>query len=203
MTDKTCSERVADSLLSRATDIRLMLDPSEDDIEIADNGTLDTVASVGDFVETYNTDFVSTYRDNETGELDVDSFKSDILDHFRDSLYESFFNYGLSFDYVEPYTFGDQERGYFRYQISWGGPAEEFRFFVDVLPKSVGAWHRSERFPNPVWRLDKIEYWFLDWFDGAPITIHEHHEHYKTAKLLWDQFAQTGTIEHLLSEAAK
>ena len=185
MKDKTCSERVADSLFSRATAIRLMLDPSEDDIELADNGTLDTIVSVGDLVESYDTDFVSTYRDNETGELDVDSFKSDILDHFRDSLYESFSNYGLSFDYVEPYTFSDQERGYFRYQISWGGPAEEFRFYTDENLS-----------------LTNIEYWFLDWGDGAPITIHEHHEHYKTAKLLWDQFAQTGTIEHLLSEAA-
>ena len=47
MKDKTCSERVADSLFSRATDIRLMLNPSEDDIELADNGTLDTVLSIG------------------------------------------------------------------------------------------------------------------------------------------------------------
>ena len=59
-------------------------------------------------------------------------------------------DYGLSFDYVPAKTFTDQTEGYFRYQISWGGPADEFRFFGDL----DGYIHR-------------IEYWFLDWFDGA------------------------------------
>lgn len=63
---------------------------------------------------------------------------------------EEFHEYGLTFDYVPAGTFGDQEEGYFRYQLSWGGPSDEFRFFVDA----GGHLHR-------------IEYWFLDWFDGA------------------------------------
>ncbi len=58
--------------------------------------------------------------------------------------------YGLCFDYVEPNTFEGQKEGYHRYQLSWGGPSGEFRFFVNE-DKSV---HR-------------IEYWFLDWFDSA------------------------------------
>ena len=58
--------------------------------------------------------------------------------------------YGLCFDYVEPETFNDQPEGYYRYQISWGGPSDEFRFWVDDNNK-----------------LYKIEYAFLDWFDGA------------------------------------
>lgn len=58
-------------------------------------------------------------------------------------------DYALGFDYVPPYTFDDQSEGYFRYQISWGGPSDEFRFF-----------YRGT--------LDyRFEYWFLDWFDGA------------------------------------
>ena len=61
-----------------------------------------------------------------------------------------FEDYGLCFDFVEPDTFDDQREGYFRYQISWGGPSDEFRFFVNL----DGSCHR-------------IEYWFLDWFDGA------------------------------------
>ena len=60
------------------------------------------------------------------------------------------FEYGLSFDYVAPDTFNDQEQGYFRYQLSWGGPSDEFRFYV-----------------NPDLSVYCIEYWFLDWFDGA------------------------------------
>jgi len=62
----------------------------------------------------------------------------------------TFCEYGLCFDYVAAGTFNDQETGYFRYQLSWGGPSTEFRFYTDA-------------------ELDlyKIEYWFLDWFDGA------------------------------------
>ena len=59
--------------------------------------------------------------------------------------------YGLCFDYVAPNTFDGQREGYFRYQISWGrSPSDEFRFFVNA--------DRS---------CHRIEYWFMDWFDGA------------------------------------
>ena len=63
-------------------------------------------------------------------------------------------DYGLSVDYVAPGTFNDQREGYVRYQLSWGGPSDEFRFFV-----------------NPDGSVHRVEYWFLDWFDGAPITL--------------------------------
>ena len=53
--------------------------------------------------------------------------------------------YGLSFDYVEPDTFDDQPDGYWRYQLSWGGPSDEFRFHGD----------------------GRIEYRYHDWWDGA------------------------------------
>lgn len=62
----------------------------------------------------------------------------------------SFSGYGLSFDYVAPGTFENQRRGYWRWQISWGGPSDEFRFYGDLS----GA-------------IDRIEYVFLDWFDGC------------------------------------
>jgi hypothetical protein len=62
----------------------------------------------------------------------------------------TFTEYGLCFDYVTALTFTDQKEAYFRYQLSWGGPSEEFRFFV-----------------NPDLSCHRIEYWFLDWFDGA------------------------------------
>ena len=58
--------------------------------------------------------------------------------------------YGLSFDYVEPNTFKDQKEGYYSYQLSCGGPSDEFRFYVNLDLS-----------------LYKIEYYFLDWFDGA------------------------------------
>lgn len=62
----------------------------------------------------------------------------------------SFYDYGLDFSYVEPNTFDDQPTGYFRYQLSWGGPSDEFRIFVDDMNQ-----------------VNQIEYWFLDWFDGS------------------------------------
>ena len=63
-----------------------------------------------------------------------------------------FYEFGLSFEYV-PGT-DENPEGYFRYLMSWGGPADEFRFFV-----------------GPDYRLYKVEYWFLDWFDGAKVTL--------------------------------
>lgn len=47
-----------------------------------------------------------------------------------DDAWEELYNYGLAFDYVPPNTFRDQPEGYFRWQIAWGGPAFELRFFV-------------------------------------------------------------------------
>jgi len=59
--------------------------------------------------------------------------------------------YGLSIDYVEPNTFKDQKKGYWRYQLSWGGPSEEFR----------------------VYRGEPVEFWYLDWYDGAKVLLNE------------------------------
>jgi hypothetical protein len=63
-------------------------------------------------------------------------------------------DYGLGFDYVAPGTFDDQKEGYFRYQLSWGGPSDEFRIFV-----------------NPNFSAHRVEYWFLNWFDGAHVAL--------------------------------
>jgi len=58
--------------------------------------------------------------------------------------------YGLSFDYVPVGAFADQHEGYFRYQLSWGGPSDEFRFYVSYDKQPY-----------------QIQYHFMDWFDGA------------------------------------
>lgn len=57
--------------------------------------------------------------------------------------------YGLCLDLVEAGTFEGQREDYVRYQFSWGGPSDELRFFKN----------------------GDIEYWFLDWFDGASIDV--------------------------------
>ena len=97
MKDQTCAERVNDSLDRRATSIAVMLNSSEEDIEIKDNGTLDTVVTVDDvYEESFSPDFVADYRD-ENGELDLDQFRADIFDEVREKLYEAFWDYGLDF----------------------------------------------------------------------------------------------------------
>ena len=60
----------------------------------------------------------------------------------------------LSWDYVEPYTFDDQREGYYRLQLSWGGPSDEFRIYTDMNKT-----------------IHEIEYWYLDWGDGACINV--------------------------------
>ena len=59
-------------------------------------------------------------------------------------------DYGLDFGYVAPDTFDDQPEGYFRWQLSWGGPSDEIRFYTGCDFKPY-----------------KILYHFMDWFDGA------------------------------------
>lgn len=71
-----------------------------------------------------------------------------------DETYGPLNEYGLSFDYVLAGTFNDQKEGYWRYQLSWGGPSDEFRFFGD-----------------PEGKVHRVEYWFLDWGDGASIDV--------------------------------
>ena len=60
----------------------------------------------------------------------------------------------LGFDYVPPHTWDDQPEGYWRWQFSWGGPGDELRGYV-----------------NENKELHRLEYWFLDWFDGASVQV--------------------------------
>tara|TARA_R100001082_G_scaffold11348_2_gene6145 strand:- start:86 stop:541 length:456 start_codon:yes stop_codon:yes gene_type:complete len=76
--------------------------------------------------------------------------------HYQDSFFDYLNDgYFLSWDFVEPFTFGDdQKAGYWRLQISYGGPSSEFRIYAD-----------SEK------EIRKIEYWYMDWFDGAFVEV--------------------------------
>jgi len=70
----------------------------------------------------------------------------------HDDFFDYVNNYGLCFDYVSPNTFEDQNVGYFRYQVCYGGPTQEFRIFTDYNKN-----------------IDRIEFWYLDWFDGSKV----------------------------------
>ena len=62
---------------------------------------------------------------------------------------DSMIEYGLSFDYcgIDPEKEDDKE--YYRYQMSWGGPSDEIRIFEDGT----------------------LEYVFLDWFVGVGFDV--------------------------------
>lgn len=95
----------------------------------------------------------------------------------------TFNEYGLCLDYVAPFTFENQRRGYLRYQLSWGGPSDEFRFYLDESLNTT-----------------RIEYWFMDWFDGAKIILKG-----LTLQLLEDiyqDFKECGTVQYEIEKAS-
>ena len=68
-----------------------------------------------------------------------------------DEIRTEFYEYGLGFDFVDKKTLSRRESeigSYYRYQLSWGGPSDEIRFFED-----------------------RVEYVFMDWFDYADKDI--------------------------------
>ena len=92
--------------------------------------------------------------------------------------------YGLCLDYVAPGTFNGQKRGYIRYQLSTGGPGDEFRFYLDENLE-----------------LTRIEYWFLDWFDGACRKLRSG-EDFRLLCDIYQDWKDCGTIEDLIEKDA-
>ena len=85
--------------------------------------------------------------------------------------------YGLCFDYVPAGTFSDQEEGFFRWQLSTGGPGDEFRFMTE----------------DPTETMPVTEYWFLDWSDGASIELKG--INYDLINRIWTEFRELGMTE--------
>ena len=118
------------------------------------------------------------HRINDQLEGVLDDLRSMLRGNGEESLAE----YGLSFDYVPAHTFNDQREGYFRYQLSWGGPSDEFRFFT-----------------GPELSCHRIEYWFLGWFDGASRTLDGNAQQLLIEVLDW--FHEMGCVESALAQA--
>jgi hypothetical protein len=92
--------------------------------------------------------------------------------------------YGLCIDYVAPGTFKRKTRGYLRYQISTGGPGDEFRFYMDENRKPV-----------------RIEYWFMDWFDGAKVTVRPDSADWATLADMFNDWDDCGMVELWITQA--
>jgi hypothetical protein len=176
--ERSALEMVGEIAERQIEEIRLRLCPEESDVYLVDDGTLDTVVALDcDLEFRYDQEHASHYRDEETGELDLEEFVSDHWDEIRDEAYERFHEHGLSFDYCDP----DDYPHHFCYLISTGGPGTEIRFFC-----------------NPDGRtLYKAEFWYLPWFDGAWKNVTKD----PTVQTLWEFYVDTGTIDYLLEKS--
>ena len=94
------------------------------------------------------------FQDRNNDISDIFQLKNDYQEY--ENSYEALNEFGLSIDYIEPNTFEDQKNGYIRYQLSYGGPSDELRFYIDDNKE-----------------LYKCDYAYLDWFDGAVIDVTE------------------------------
>jgi hypothetical protein len=98
--------------------------------------------------------FFEEYQDATEGEQIalrvIDENRGDFF-HEYDDLFDYVNQTALSWDYVE----GEgRKAGYYRLQLSWGGPSDEFRIYV-----------------NQDKEIDIIEYWYMDWFDSAHYLV--------------------------------
>ena len=94
-----------------------------------------------------------------------------------DPEYGSLSEFGVAVDYVPAETFPGQKYGYFRWQIGVGGPQDEFRFLTQ----------------NPRDHWPEIEYWFLDWNDGACREMKAQRK--KLLQSVWQYFQEICAIE--------
>ena len=116
-------------------------------------------------------DFANAYyyfsqADNctEGGKIGLDCFFPDLKN------YESFFDYinqyGLSWDYVE--ADDPTQSGYYRFQLSWGGPSDEFRIYINKDYDGKMPIYHDNGFNFDTM---KVFYHYADWFDGAIIEV--------------------------------
>ena len=177
----TCAERVSHHLSSRLDDLRLLMEECPEcespPGEVGESGcpncggtgsSGETEAGCGLCSGSGSIDCPKCLEMIEQGREDGDG---------NGGLFE----YGLSFDYVASGTFPDQSEGYWRFQISWGGPSDEFRFFAS--------------YPNA--EPYRIEYWFMDWFDGAMEDVTQE----SIVRDVWQQFHDVGAIQSEFDQA--
>lgn len=99
--------------------------------------------------------------------LEEGDVTEDEADEIRQELGDTAVDYGLCIDFVPAGTFSDEPRPFVRYQLSTGGPGEEFRYFQD----------------------GSLEFWFLDWFVGHRVMVMDE----ELKEYLVDRF-QLGTL---------
>lgn len=196
MSQPTCQERLAAHWASRREDLQRFCDAAycrgifdRRDYDYDDPDIIETDDEPPRFeVSTLHSDFDDKTFDTEAEAeqyrreirlgIGLDPNTGDRPD--REDVLQEYNEYALCFDYVAPGTFKDQDEGYWRYQISWGGPSDEIRFY-----SSDGE------------HLYKAEYWFLDWFDGAHKVVTRD----DVVQWLWHDFVDMGVVESARAQA--
>ena len=189
MTDKTCAERIDDHYDNVMETIRILWAGycNDDCPECEGTGNNEefrggrtTCPSCGEgLLKEYET--CPDCESEIFGECYVCKGKCQLEEDVED--YGSLHEYGLSFDYCYPEK---NDAGYFRYQLSWGGPSDEFRIYANQVKYG--------------WKVYRIEYWFMDWFDGASKTLHG--EDFKfMAQLIESYFGDTESMTFEFNKA--
>jgi len=85
-------------------------------------------------------------------------------------------------EYIPSDTWDGQDDGFIRWHLSWGGPEDQFRFFIDE--------HGG---------ITNIEYHFMDWFDGAVINVNMTGYHAELLDRVFDLYTG-GCPLHLIKD---
>jgi len=85
-------------------------------------------------------------------------------------------------EYIPSDTYDGQDDGFIRWHLSWGGPEDQFRFFIDE--------HGG---------ITDIEYHFMDWFDGAVINVNMTGYHAELLDRVFDLYTG-GCPLHLIKD---
>ncbi len=137
-------------------------DNNEKNMEQKGGAYLDGVREDLQFYEVFSScedeiDFIETLKEQD---YDVDETIT-ACEKFKDL--GSFYEYGLSFDFVGCGTFDDQTEAYYRYQFCWGGPSAELRIYEDgTLVFVYLDWFKGVGFDVSG---DSIFEWVVNWFD--------------------------------------
>jgi len=136
--------------LSRNSDLVDLLTPiTAEDLEIEDNGTLDTVITCPKlgWSETLNQEWALEFRTDDFN-IDFDLLLAGLESELADEQAQQLNELGLSF---EPISIDLQRQTVlFEFLFSWGGPSEALRFTVDYEYSGVPQ---------------DIEFVFKDWFE--------------------------------------
>lgn len=160
--------------LSRNADLIDLLTPiTAADLELGDNGTLDTVIEcpkIG-WTETLNSEWADSLRSDDFN-IDFDLALAEFQDELEERQREMLFELGLSFEPIL-FDFVTMETT-FEFLFSWGGPSETLRFKVERGGTCA----------------DEITFIFKDWFTSFEIDVMDRLDQFEGLQLFADWLAQ-------------